>query len=151
MKPAVTIAVIITAAALAGCTGHPAPAPTVTVTISAHPSAAASPSIGAGPLLQPEACQRITYAVDGSAGPVVCPDGHPNAYMMPPLGSEAPHMMSLGEFATTGDVSAAACADLRHAHSTLPIEESAYQFMKALNGWSFAIDPASVATLSLCF
>jgi hypothetical protein len=32
----------------------------------------------------------------------------------------------------------------------LPIEESAYQFMKALNGWSFPIDPASVATLSLC-
>jgi hypothetical protein len=49
-------------------------------------------------------------------------------------------MMSLGEFATPAQVSAAACSDLASG-STFAIEHSAYQFMQALNGWSFGVDP----------
>jgi hypothetical protein len=136
---------------VAGCTSHAAAAPTVTVTVTAHPSPspAASASIGAGPLLQPESCVRISVGADGNPGPVTCPDGHPNAYAMPALQGTAPHMISLGEFATTDDISAAACADLAKG-STFPIEESAYKFMKALNGWSFGIDPTNGGIFTFC-
>ena len=91
---------------------------------------------------------RVSVGADGNPGPVVCPDGHPNAYAMPVLESAAPHMMALGEFATTADIAAAACADL--PHSTFPIEESAYKFMKALNGWSFGIDPTNGGNFTFC-
>jgi hypothetical protein len=114
----------------------------VTVIASAAPSHTSAPSFQAGPLLQPESCQRIVYGADGNPGPVLCADGHPNAYAMPPLESVAPHMFALGQFATSADVTAAACADLAF-DSTNPIEDSAYRFMQAVNGWAFAVDPLS--------
>ena len=108
-----------------------------------------SPSIGAGPLLQPESCLRVSVGADGNPGPVTCPDGHPNAHAMPVLESVAPNMIALGEFATTDNIAAAACADLAKG-STNPIEESAYKFMKALNGWSFGIDPTNGGIFNFC-
>jgi hypothetical protein len=92
---------------------------------------------------------RVSYAADGNVGPVLCPDGHPNAYAMPALTNAARRMMALGEFATPADVSAAACADLAK-RSTGPIEESAYKFMKALNGWSFGRDPTKGGHFNFC-
>jgi hypothetical protein len=68
---------------------------------------------------------------------------------MPPLESVAPHMFSLGQFATSGDVAAAACADLA-VSSTNPIEDSAYTFMRAVNGWAFAVDPTSGGLFTGC-
>jgi hypothetical protein len=58
-----------------GTASNQAPA----LTGTAKPSAAQSPSVGAGPLLQPESCQRVTTGADGNVGPVLCPNGHPNA------------------------------------------------------------------------
>jgi len=58
-------------------------------------------------------------------------------------------MFSLGEFAGTDDIVAAECADLAHG-STNPIEESAYEFMHALNGWSFGIDPTGGGLFDAC-
>ena len=124
---------------LAACSaGHPSAA--ATVTVSATPSLSSADSFQAGPLLQPESCQRIVYGADGNPGPVLCADGHPDAYAMPPLEGVAPHMFSLGQFATSEDVTAAACADLA-VGSTNVIEHSAYSFMRAVNGWAFAVDP----------
>jgi hypothetical protein len=133
-------------ATLAGCGGssHPSAAPTVTVT--AKPP---SPSAGAGALLQPQACDRVTTGADGSVGPVLCADGHPNAYAMPAMESTAPNMMALGEFATSSEAAAAACSDLSQ-DSTNPIEDGAYQFMHALNGWSFGVDPTSGGLFTGC-
>jgi hypothetical protein len=134
---------------LVGCGGSSHPAPAATVTVTATPSPAAPSSAGAPPLLQPQSCQRVTTGADGSVGPVLCPGGHPDAYAMPALESTAPHMMALGEFATSADVSAAACSDLSK-NSTNPIEEGAYQFMQALNGWSFAADPTDDGLFGNC-
>jgi hypothetical protein len=100
-------------------------------------------------MLQPEACARVATGADGNVGPVICPDGHPNSYAMPVLASVAPHMMSLGEFASTDEITAAECADLASG-STNPLEESAYKFMKALNGWSFGIDPTDGGLFTAC-
>jgi hypothetical protein len=58
-------------------------------------------------------------------------------------------MMALGELATPADVSVAACADLAKS-PTGPIEESAYKFMKALNGWSFGSDPTKGGDFKFC-
>lgn len=135
-------------AACAHPAGRPAPVKTVTVTAPASP-ASSPPAFQAGPLLQPEACQRVVYGADGNPGPVLCPDGHPNAYAMPALQGTAPHMFSLGQFATASDVTAAACADLARG-STNPIEDSAYKFMKALNGWNFAVDPTDGGLFTGC-
>ena len=68
---------------------------------------------------------------------------------MADLQPAAPHMFSLGELASPGDVAQAACADLS-VSSTSPIEESAYKFMKALNGWSFGADPTSGGLFTGC-
>jgi hypothetical protein len=51
--------------------------------VSAAPSLSSSPAFQAGQLLQPESCQRIAYGADGNPGPVLCADGHLNAYAMP--------------------------------------------------------------------
>ena len=132
-----------------GTSSPPAPVPTVTVTATATASASPSASAGAGPLLQPQSCQRVTTGADGDVGPVLCPSGNPNAYAMPALQNTAPNMMSLGEFATSAQVSAAACSDLATG-STNPIEDSAYQFMQALNGWSFGVDPTHGGLFTGC-
>lgn len=138
-------------AALAGCgtSTHLAATATATVTVTATPSPTASSAAGAQPLLQPQSCQRVTTGADGNVGPVLCPGGHPNAYAMPVLESTAPDMMALGEFATSSEVSAAACSDLSKG-STNPIEDGAYRFMRALNGWSFAVDPTDGGLFSNC-
>jgi hypothetical protein len=127
----------------------PVPVPTFSATVTVTPIPVASPPVGAGPLLQPESCVRVGFTADGNVGPLLCHDGHPNAYAMPVLTKAAPHMMALGEFATPADVSAAACADLAKS-STGPIEESAYKFMRALNGWSFAGDPTKGGNFKFC-
>jgi len=128
----------------------PLPAPSFSpIVITVSPSPVASSPAGAGPLLQPESCERVSFAADGNVGPLLCRDGHPNAYAMPALTKAAPRMMALGEFAIPADVSAAACADLAKS-STGPIEESAYKFMKALNGWSFGGDPTKGGDFTFC-
>ncbi len=129
----------------AGCSaGTPKPAPTVTRTVTTKPVTTS----GDAGTLQPESCQRVSSGADGNVSPVLCPDGHPNAYAMPTLESTASAMFSLGEFATTGQIENAACRDL--PHSTNPIEQSAYQFMQALNGWQFGIDPTDNGLFSYC-
>jgi hypothetical protein len=80
---------------------------------------------------------------------VLCPDGHPNAYAMPPLENTAPRMFALGQFATSDEVAAAACADLSTS-STIPIEDGAYTFMRAFNGWVFAVDPTGGGLFTGC-
>jgi hypothetical protein len=67
---------------------------------------------------------------------------------MPVLESAAPHLFALGQFATTGDIYRAECADL--PHSTNPVEYDAYQFMTAVNGWSFGIDPTDRGLFTAC-
>lgn len=138
--------------ALTACAGSqtPRPAPTVTVTATATRGAstpAMSPS-SAGEL-QPESCVHVATGADGNITPVTCPDGHPNAYAMPALQGAAPRMMGLGQSATPAVVQSAACADLANS-STNPIEESAYKLAKALNGWSFGVDPADGGLFSFC-
>lgn len=136
---------------LTACASTPTPrsVPTVTKTVTVRPSPSPMSARGAGPMLAPESCLRVTIGADGNVGPVTCPDGHPNAYSMPALQSVAPHMLGLGEFATPAVIQDAACADLANG-STFPIEESAYKFAMALNGWSLGIDPTNGGIFTFC-
>jgi hypothetical protein len=68
---------------------------------------------------------------------------------MATLDSTAPQMFSLGQFATSDDVETAECADL-DTRSTKPIEQAAFTFMQALNGWAFAVDPTSGGLFTAC-
>jgi hypothetical protein len=140
---------LVGSALLAACSSTSQPAPAKTVTVIRTVTATPSPSAAAGPLRQPEACTPVETGADGNVGPVTCPDGHPNAYAMPALQATAPRMMGLGEFATPAVIQAAACADLA-SDSTFPIEESAYKFAKALNGWSFGVDPTNGGIFTFC-
>ena len=91
----------------------------------------------------------MSHGADGNVSPVLCQDGHPNAYALPVLQGTAPNMIALGTFASPDQITAAACTDLKHG-STNPIEGSAYQFAQALNRWSFGIDPTDGGLFSAC-
>ncbi|MBO0825477.1 MAG: hypothetical protein J2P27_16740 [Actinobacteria bacterium] len=145
--------VVIGAVFVAACTTAPQSArqsPVLGRTAAQFPQAAASlPSPGQAGALRAESCQRISYGADGSPSPVLCPDGHPNAYAAPALKSAAPQMLSLGQSATLYQVETVECTDLS-AGSTKPIEEQAYKYMKALNGWAFAADPTAGGIFYVC-
>lgn len=111
-----------------GASSSPMPAATVTITARAAHSARSSGLAGAALMLPPQSCRRVATGADGNVGPVLCSNGHPNAFALPSLQNVAPRMMALGQFATSAEILAAACADLASG-STNPIEHSAYQFI----------------------
>ena len=99
---------------------------------SATPTHSAAPWWGG---LGPESCGPVTHGADGNVSPVVCPNGHPNALVMGTLQSVSPRVMALGPNATQGDIEAALCADF--PRSSLPIEQSAFEWQQAAMAWSF--------------
>jgi hypothetical protein len=131
------------------CSSSPAAKPAVTVTKMSTITATVTASAPTSTTKQPESCMPVSHGADGNVAPVLCPDGHPNAYAQPVLGGTSPAMFALGQFASSDDISQAGCTDLRHG-STNPLETGAYEWMTALNGWNFGIDPSDGGIWSSC-
>lgn len=83
---------------------------------------------------------QLTFAVDGTVGPLKCANGDLNVLAWQHYAPAAPHLLSAGPFASPGQVLEAMCKD---KSSTIPIEGEAYQLAQAYYGWSFAIDPST--------
>jgi len=84
------------------------------------PAALAPPN---GDVVAPESCGAVTVGNDGTAEPVICPDGRPNQAAVRYYAAFHSHVLALGPTATAAQVQAAICADFVRGQTTLPIEE----------------------------
>ena len=92
-----------------------------------------------------ESC-GISYGADGSAGPAICPDGHPNALVAALYNTSTSRLFSLSPNASPTEVEDAAAYDWAHGMGTFPITQTACEIAQAEKGWSFGInacDPSS--------
>ena len=86
-------------------------------------------------------CQRqLTFAVDGTAGPLKCANGDLNVLAWQHYSGAAGNLMSVGPFASPQQVLQAMCQD---KNTTIPVEQGAYQLALAYYGWQFAEDPST--------
>ena len=95
-----------------------------------------------------ECSAQLQFAVDGTAGPLRCRNGHLNSLAWQYYAKFNPLVMALGPRATPGQVVQAICSDLHsNTSTTVPKETAAYQLAALYYGWNFAIAP-DPATLS---
>lgn len=149
--------VVLLAAAACGTSG-PAPAGSPGPTAAASPSPSATITVSSPPAAPPasplalEACGEITHFQDGNIGPVLCPDGRPSLAADAYLRSQVPALavLRVAADANLEDVETAMCADKTFAHTTNPIEESAYRLMAAESGWRFGDEPVAWLTRQSC-
>ena len=87
-----------------------------------------------------ECQQQLTFAVDGTAGPLKCANGDLNVLAWRHYVEAAGHLMSVGRFASPDQVLQAMCRD---NNSTIPVEQGAYTLAQAYYGWRFVVDPSS--------
>jgi hypothetical protein len=96
-----------------------------------------------------ECSQAITRAADGSSSPIKCTSGDLNVTEWNDIKSSyVPSVMSLGYSATSPQVQAAACSDLKSTKTTNVVEENAYQISALYYGWNFSADPVQAAIAS---
>jgi hypothetical protein len=82
------------------------------------------------------------YGADGTAGPVLCPDGDVNMTVDHQLRLGAGFkVLLLGPNVSPEAVSAAICQDYAGGNTTGPVEQEAYDVAKAEYHWSFGISP----------
>ena len=84
--------------------------------------------------------QQLTFAVDGTAGPLKCANGDLNVLAWQHYAGAAGKLMSAGPFASPQQVLQAMCQD---KNTTIPVEQGAYQLALAYYGWQFAVDPST--------
>jgi len=87
-----------------------------------------------------ECQQQLTFAVDGTAGPLMCANGDLNVLAWQHYAQAAEHLLSVGSFASPDQVLQAMCDD---KNSTVPVEQGAYKLAQAYYGWRFAVDPST--------
>lgn len=92
-------------------------------------------------VVQPESCGALTYGVDGTIGPIKCPDGRPDLAADRYYRTLHLKVLTLGAQATPTDVYVAICQDLLAERTTLPIEEDSTQLAMAEQDWHFGINP----------
>lgn len=95
-----------------------------------------------GPPDKRESCGNLTFGADGTAGPVFCPDGRPNAKADAHYRALDLRVFALGRKATSADVHGAICADFRDGRTSIPIEMDSVELVEKEHGWHFATDPA---------
>jgi hypothetical protein len=98
-----------------------------------------------------ECSEQLTYAVDGSYGPLSCAGGtQVNVLAWDAAISTSSAVLALGPDASAMEVRSAICSDM--GHSTIPIETGAYQLAALYNGWSFGSDLSQglVASPNMC-
>lgn len=106
------------------------------VTARALPPASAPPQV--------ELCrEQLTFAVDGTAGPIACPGGELNVLAWEHYAQLDRLVMSLGPEAGPVQVGQAMCSDLT-LETTIPEETEAYRLARLYNSWDFALEPTEV-------
>ena len=89
-----------------------------------------------------EQCGSLKFGVDGTAGPIFCQDGRPNAAADSYFRRLRLRVLALGAQATPGDVNVAICDDFGDRQTTIPIEGQAVRLAEKEQGWHFGVDPA---------
>lgn len=116
-----------TATTLTTTTTTTATAPTTT-TASANRATLAPATT---PSSVDECEQQLTFAVDGTAGPLTCANGDLNVLAWQHYAQAAEHLLSVGSFASPDQVLQAMCED---KNSTVPVEQGAYKLAQAYYG-----------------
>jgi hypothetical protein len=156
------MAALVAVAIVIGVTSHGSSASTSSLVTShwSSPSPATTPSTTAPssssrqvlapatvPPVVDECTQQLTFGADGNAGPISCSNGDLNVLAWQNLAAGHPPVMSLGRYATPGQVQDAICGQ---SNSTLPITRSAYAISALYYGWHFGVDPTSALTDGGC-
>jgi hypothetical protein len=91
-------------------------------------------------VVRPESCGALTFGADGNARPVTCPDGRPNLAAVRYFDQSHLSVLSLGAYASPGNVTLAICRDIMSGDTTFPIEASAVQLATAEQDWHFGLN-----------
>jgi hypothetical protein len=97
-----------------------------------------------------ECTQPISFASNGTSGPVQCANGDLNATEWNALAALEPTVMSLGNGATAAQVQSALCTDANASNSDANTKNSSlveavvYQITALYYGWNFPGNPTSV-------
>jgi len=96
-----------------------------------------------------ECTHQLLTAVDGTVGPLKCPGNKINTLAWQYYAKFNPLVMTLGRFATEGQVANTLCYDLKHSTiGTIPKEVEAYQISALYYGWRFVLPPTVNGTIS---
>ncbi len=96
-----------------------------------------------------ECTSQLTTAVDGTVGPLACPGNRINTLAWQYYAKFDPLVMTLGRFATEGEVQSTLCNDLKNSTiATIPKEIEAYQMSARYYGWRFVFSPIVNDTIS---
>ncbi len=109
----------------------------ITSQLSRSPSNAAAASSSIQYVIQPESCGALQYGVDGTAGPVLCPDGRPNIRADKFYREYKLKVLELGPYASPYEVRDAICADFASGRTTNPIEGDAAKLAQTEEQWNF--------------
>ena len=110
-------------------------------THSAH-HAEPTPSASVPAVRALESCGKLRLFNNGTAEPVLCPDGRANAAADAYFRRFATRVLALGPRATPAEVNMAICADFAGTKTSIPVEAQAVQLAEAEQQWHFATDPA---------
>jgi serine/threonine protein kinase len=118
--------------------------PTTPATTASTPTTPSASRATLAPATVPshvdECQQQLTFAVDGTAGPLKCANGDVNVLAWRHYAQAASGLLSVGAFASPQQVLQAMCRD---KNSTIPVEQGAYKLALAYYGWRFAVDPSA--------
>jgi hypothetical protein len=96
-----------------------------------------------------ECTHQLLTAVDGTVGPLKCPGNKINTLAWQYYAKFNPLVMTLGRYATEGQVANALCYDLKHSTiGTIPKEVETYQISALYYGWRFVLPPTLNDTIS---
>jgi len=96
-------------------------------------------------VVKPESCGQMITGVDGSGGPIVCPDGHPSLAADRYFRELHFTILNLGSAASLKEVDAAMCKDARSGVGSLPMVADAAQLAEAEQAWHYGnLDPWKV-------
>jgi hypothetical protein len=133
---------------------HPKPiASPTTAQSAASPTPTSSYAVLSPATVPPktaECTQPISFAANGTSGPVQCANGDLNATEWSALAALEPTVMSLGYNATATQVQSALCSDANASSSDANtkngslVEAVVYQISVLYYGWNFSSNPASV-------
>ena len=133
------------------------PSSAVTSTQSHVTAANAPPANSSSITLKPatvppkvaECSAPITFASNGTSGPIQCPNGALNVTAWKSLAALEPRILALGYNPTVAQAEAALCQDVKQNISN-PIEAINYQIASLYYGWHFASSPTVVITDGQC-
>lgn len=97
-----------------------------------------------------ECTRQLLTAADGTVGPLTCPGPRINTLAWEYYAKFDPLVMTLGRYATEGEVASTLCSDLKSTSTigTIPKEVEAYQISALYYGWRFVIPPTENGTFN---